>query len=225
MSGLVVADDWISGLPVAVQARISSRLHPRQLPAGVTLVAAGSPAAAIHRVAAGFIKQTAIGEDGERRLLTLYAAGACFAETAVIAGLPHNHTAVALTDARAESLPTADFWRLYAAHPEIANALCRKFAGAIRRQVADREERVSTRLRGRIARLFDDLAAAAGVAEPDGRLRVDLPITQLDLAAHLGLTRQSIQRELGAFGSDRSIERLPRGWLVNRHILSRWYGA
>jgi CRP-like cAMP-binding protein len=215
MSALVVADDWIARLPAHLQDEVASRVTIRSVCAGDEFARAGSAAQAIFRVRSGFLKQTGLQEDGERTLLTIYAAGACFAETAVVAGLPLNHTTIAFTDSVVECLASGDFWDLYNLHREFPDALCRKFAQSIRRQVADRELRASTRLGSRVAVLFVDLARKAGVAEPDGRHFVALPITQSDVAEHLGVTRQSVQREMARFKRDGSIVRHSGGWLVN----------
>jgi CRP-like cAMP-binding protein len=38
---------------------------------------------------------------------------------------------------------------------------------------------------------------ACGRTEADGSITIDLPLTQNDLADHLGVTRQAVQREIG----------------------------
>lgn len=215
MSGLVVADDWIGGLPARLREQIAARVTVLRVAAGAECARAGAPADTIYRVRSGFLKQTGLQEDGERTLLTIYAAGACFAETAVVAGLPLNHTTIAFTDAVVECLGAADFWHFYNTYREVPDALCRKFAHSIRRQVADRELRAATRLGSRIAILFGDLARTAGIAEPDGRRRVELPLTQGDVAQHLGVTRQSVQREMTTLKSAGAIVRQAAGWLVD----------
>lgn len=220
MAGLVVADDWMARLPEPARAAIDAALVPERVAAGRPVAVEGTPADALFRVRAGYVKQTGIGEDGGITLLVVYAPGACFAETALIAGGMLNHTAVALTDVTVERLPADAFWRLYHAHPAIADALCRKFAGAIRRQVVDREERAALRARDRIARLFAHLATSAGAVEPDGRHRVDLALTHGDIAAHLHLTRQAVQREVAAFKQVGSVLRVGRGWLIDRGALT-----
>ncbi|AUW57013.1 hypothetical protein C1T17_01860 [Sphingobium sp. SCG-1] len=215
MSGFVVAEDWISSLPELVCQEAMAQMSVRQIAAGAELARVGNPAEAIYRVKSGYLKQTGLQEDGERTLLTIYAAGACFAETAVIVGQPLNHTTIALTDATVECLPAQAFWRLYRNCPEVSDALCRKFAQSLRRQVAEREQFASARLNAKIASLFADLGTRTGSVEADGRLRISIPFTQFDLAAHFGVTRQSVQRELSSFKSNRSIIKQSCGWVVD----------
>ncbi len=215
MEGFVVADDWIGNLSPPIREAIAAQMVLRTGPAGMELLRAGDPLLAIYRVSAGFLKQTGLQEDGERTLLTIYGPGACFAETALIVGAPLNHTTVALTAAAVECLPAPAFWNLYRAHSEIPDALCRKFAHALRRAVSVRESSASARLNARIELLFTTLARKAGTAQADGRLRVDIPFTQYDVAAHLGVTRQSVQRELTTFKLDGSVLKQSHGWLID----------
>lgn len=211
----MVADDWIGLLSPPVRRAVSAEMVIRSIPAGATLVRAGSLAEHVFRVRSGFLKQTGLQEGGECTLVTIYGPAACFAETAVVVDAPLNHTTVALTPAVVECLPTPAFWTLYRAHGEIPDALCRKFAHAVRRSVMIRETTASVRLNTRLELLFAGLAQKLGVIQPNGVQRVDIPFTQLDLSAHLGVTRQSIQRELAGLKLDGSVARAPRGWLVD----------
>jgi CRP-like cAMP-binding protein len=215
MSGFVVADDWIATLPEPVGRAIMAEVQVRTVRAGAEFLRAGDMPEAIYRVRSGFLKQTGLQENGERTLMTIYAPGACFAETALVVEQPLNHTTIALTNAVVECLPAAAFWKLYRAHGEIPDALCRKFAKSVRRAIATREVTASTRLGGKLALLFSDLAGKIGDERADGRNWISIPFTQFDIAAHFGVTRQSVQRELGRLKIDGLIVKQPGGWLVD----------
>jgi predicted transcriptional regulator len=43
-----------------------------------------------------------------------------------------------------------------------------------------------------------NIAEHCGEAMKEGGIRIPLPITQSDIADHLGATRQAVQREIGA---------------------------
>jgi CRP-like cAMP-binding protein len=75
-----------------------------------------------------------------------------------------------------------DSWELYRRHPEIPETLCRKFAGAISRQMASRGQRASQRLGKRVAMMFDNLAEHAGSETSEGGVRIALPVTQRNIA-------------------------------------------
>lgn len=214
MQGFIVADDWIARLASPVRQAIEAQMLERPIAPGAELVRSGSMPEAIYRVRSGHVKQTGLQEGGERTLVTIYGPGACFAETAMVMSAPLNHTTVGLTDAVVECLPGAAFWDLYSSHREIPDALCRKFATALRRVIAMREQAATSRLAPRMKLLFAELARTGKVLD-DGRRQIDVPFTQFDLAAHFGVTRQSVQRELTSFRTDKIVLKQSRGWLVD----------
>jgi CRP-like cAMP-binding protein len=196
--GLLGHENWIATLPAAVQQEISARMIPRDLAAGELLIEAGSEPLGIYQVERGYLRLIAYHPDGRQTLIVIYRAGNCFSESPLVAGRSPNHTTLAMTPARVRLLRTEDFWTLYHRHPEISDALCRKFATSMSRLLSRREIAVTHRLRAMVAFIFCNLAAECGAAEPDGSITIDLPLTQKDLADHLDVTRQAVQREVGA---------------------------
>ncbi|WP_225883486.1 helix-turn-helix domain-containing protein [Sphingomonas aliaeris] len=59
------------------------------------------------------------------------------------------------------------------------------------------------------------MAEQSGFLQPDGTHLIDIPFTQVDLAGHLGVTRQSVQRELAGLKATGSVSKRARGWLVD----------
>lgn len=214
MNGIVNRENWFDALPEPVRAAIGGRLQPIDLAAGTPLYAAGDPARGVFQVADGFLRLTGLQEDGRQVLITIYAAGACFAETAVIARRRLNHSVAALGPATVHLLPAAEFWQLYERFPAIADALCRKFAGTIGRQLAERESRAAQRLGQRIAAVFVDLAADAARATTSAAI-VSLPITHTDLAEFFDVTRQSIQREMTLLNQATGLRKIGTVWHVD----------
>ena len=66
---------------------------------------------------------------------------------------------------------------------------------------------------GRLASRLARIAGEAGRAQPDGSIRLPSPLTQGDLAAMIGCTRQSVNKLLGMFTDDGLI-RLERDSIV-----------
>lgn len=196
MHSILNTEDWIKFLPQDVQNEMRDQMQPIAVSAGNPLSSAGEPAIAMFQVESGFLRLTGLQEDGRQVLFTIYGPGACLAETAIVAQRPLNHSVIAMTDARVRRLPAAAFWDLYQRHPSISDALCRKFAKTVSRQLGARESRVSDRLGRRIVTMFAELAATCGERLHDGSVQVALPITQTDIAEFFDVTRQSIQREI-----------------------------
>jgi CRP/FNR family cyclic AMP-dependent transcriptional regulator len=212
--GLLTSENWIGSLPEAVRAEIIARASVTRLRAGEEFSAAGQTPGGIFQVVEGYLRLTGLQEDGRLNLITVYSAGNTFAETAVVARRPLNHSTQAITATTVRCLAQGDFWELYEAHREIPDALCRKFAAAIGRQLASRQLGTSRRLGKRVGMIFEELAHTTGAPLPDGRIAINLPITQQDFADHLGVARQSIQREIKDLKAAGLIGREHRQWHV-----------
>jgi CRP/FNR family cyclic AMP-dependent transcriptional regulator len=212
--GIINRENWIGELPKTVRDAVERRMTTFLVEPGMPVKRAGEAATRIFQVESGFLSLIGLHADGRQALITIYAAGNCFSETAMISKRVHNHTTVALTPAVMRQLEQNDFWELYHSHPEIPEALCRKFAQAISRQMASREQRATQRLGRRIATMFDNLAAHAGEAAAEGGIRISLPITQSDIADLFDVTRQSVHREVSHLKQLKLVEKQQGEWIV-----------
>jgi len=197
LPGVLSTENWIAALPDVVQREIREAMITRELAPGEVLTEAGALPEGFYQVEAGYLRLVADQADGRQILILIYRPGNCMAESTLVADRTSNHTTIALTDARVRLVSRDDFWRLYRRHPEIPEALCRKFARNISRLLARRELTTTRRLREMVAFVFCNLAEECGRPEPDGSIVIELPLTQNDLADHLGVTRQAVQREVG----------------------------
>lgn len=212
--GVINRENWIGSLPSSVRSAIEARMTRFSVEPGMPVKRAGEAATRIFQVESGFLSLIGLHLDGRQALITIYGAGNCFSETALIVGRVHNHTTMALTPAVMRQLDRDDFWELYHKHPEIPEALCRKFAEAISRQMASREQRATQRLGQRIASMFINLMDHAGVELPGGSVRIPLPITQSNIADLFDVTRQSVHREVGHLRKLSLIEKQQGEWVV-----------
>ena len=214
MHSLLNTEDWIGSLPPEVHSAMREQMQSITVGAGQAVARAGEPATAMYQVESGYLRLTGLQEDGRQVLITIYGPGACFAETALVAHRPLNHSTFGMTAASVRCLPAAAFWRLYQQHRSIADALCRKFANTVSRQLAAREARAADRLGKRIAMMFSGLAASCGERLPDASIRVILPITQTDIAEYFDVTRQSIQREMTRLKRTGQLAKVDGTWRI-----------
>jgi CRP-like cAMP-binding protein len=110
-------------------------------------------------------------------------------------------------------LPREQFRELLATEPAIRDAILAALAGELRRLTNHVEELHFLDITGRLASRLARLAAETGRAQPDGSIRLGSPLTQGDLAAMIGCTRQSVNKLLGMFTDDGLI-RLERDSIV-----------
>ncbi len=212
---MITSDNWIGQLPPHVREAMLARMTLVDIAAGATLIRAGDQARGTYQVESGYFRLLGLNSDGRQVLILIYGPDNCFGESPLIARRPANHTTVALTDARVRFLAERDFWELYNAHREIPDALCRKFANNTSRQFALRELRSTLRLRQLINYGFATLAEQCGTPCPDGSTLIDLPLVQSDFADFFEVTRQAVQREIGALKRDGIISQRRDQWLVH----------
>ena len=212
--GIINRENWIGALPDSVRLAVQARMTSFAVEPGMPVKRAGEAATRIFQVESGFLSLIGLHADGRQALITIYAAGNCFSETAMISRRMHNHTTIALTPAVMRQLDGQAFWELYHRHPEIPEALCRKFAEAISRQMASREQRATQRLGKRVAMMFANLAEHAGSGTSDGGVRIALPITQSDIADLFDVTRQSVHREVTYLKQLKLVDRHRKDWII-----------
>ncbi len=100
-----------------------------------------------------------------------------------------------------------------ASEPAIRDALFAALAAELRRLTRHVEELHFLDITGRLAARLVRLAEEQGKDQPDGSIRLDAPLTQGDLAAMVGCTRQSVNKLLGLFVDD-GLLRLEREAIV-----------
>jgi len=215
VTGIVHDENWIAELPVSVREALLQRTSSRSIDSGETLKAAGEVPDAIYQVESGYLKLMGLYPDGRNMLIELYGPGNSFGETAVIVHRDgHFHSTVALVPTRVRRLSRDDFWELYRAHPSIPEALSRKFAHKITRMFNSREIKATLRLRSQIASLLSNLAHHCGSPQHDGSVRIDLPLSHNDIAEHLDVTRQAVQREVSALRQAGLVMQTGGGWTL-----------
>lgn len=223
---MMTRENWIGELPARVQAEIAERMTMLHIPAGESFRRAGEIGSAVYHVHAGYLKLHGLHPDGNRVLIVIYRPGNCFGESPLVARRPHNHSTVAMTDCKVRSLSEKDFWEIYAAHPAVPDALCRKFANVMTRQFASRELRVAHRLRDRLVTALRVLAQECGEAMADGSILIPLPLSQSDFAEYLEVTRQAVQREMGAMKAADIVDQHRDFWVIKRpELLDRRLAA
>lgn len=212
---LITEENWIAELPAAAREAMVARMSYRELAPGSDVVRAGDPPRKMVQVVSGYVRLSGVQAEGRRSLITIYGPGNSYGETALVSHRDFNHTTTAMTAAMIAELATNDFWEVYHRYPEIPEALCRKFARAISRQIVGRDLRAEHRLGERIVMLFENLAARCGRREGD-HVTILIPFSQNDIADHFDVTRQSVQREVTALKRAGLLEKRGGAWIVRQ---------
>ncbi len=214
LPGIVNTENWVAGLPDPVRLAIHERMVTKTYSPGDVLRAVGDQPNGFYQLESGYLRVIGYHPDGTQTLVLIYRPGNCMAESTIIAKRPSNHTTIAMTEARVRYMTMDDFWALYHLHREIPEALCRKFAGNMTRLLTRRELAATRRLRDMVAFVFCNLGEECGRREVDGAITIDMPLTQNDVADHLGVTRQAVQREIGALKKFGIVDKRDGHWRV-----------
>jgi CRP/FNR family cyclic AMP-dependent transcriptional regulator len=202
-----------SGLgPEPLQA-IAQTLRRRRFRRGEVLFHEGDPGDSLFIVASGAVKVVVPSEEGDEAILATLRRGDFLGELALLDGAPRSASAIALEATETMALPRDRFKALVASEPVIRDALLSSLAGELRRLTAHVAELHFLDLTGRLAARLARLAEEHGTREADGSIRLDAPLTQSDLAAMIGATRQSVNKLLGEF-EEEGLLRLERDSIV-----------
>ena len=143
----------------------------------------------------GLIKVANDNPDGKEIVLNFLGAGDAYGEMAVFGGETRSADAIALEASEVFTVYARDLLPVLAAHPqalfEIVQVLCEKL-----RDASAAIEDNSLDMRRRLARGLLRLALQHGKTSKEG-IRVNLTMSQSELAAYLGLSRENVNRLLG----------------------------
>jgi CRP-like cAMP-binding protein len=198
--------------PEALEA-IARSLRIRHFRRGEVLFHEGDPGDALFIVASGAVKVVVPSEEGEEAILATLKRGDFLGELALLDGAPRSASAIALEATDALTLPRDQFRALADAEPAIRGALLEAMARELRRLTRHVAELHFLDLTGRLAARLVRLAEEHGERLADGSVRLDAPLTQSDLAAMIGATRQSVNKLLGEF-EEEGLLRLERDSIV-----------
>ena len=201
------------GLAEESRLAIAATLRRRRFRRGEVLFHEGDPGDSLLIVASGSVKVVVPSEEGDEAILATLRRGDFLGELALLDGAARSASAIALEATEALALPRDRFNALVASEPAIRDALLSSLAGELRRLTAHVAELHFLDLTGRLAARLARLAEEHGVRGADGSIRLDAPLTQGDLAAMIGATRQSVNKLLGEFEGE-GVLRLERDAIV-----------
>jgi CRP/FNR family transcriptional regulator len=185
----------------------------RRLTRGQTLMWEGDAAACVANVISGVLKLTTAGVGGDEQIVGL-AWPSDFIGSPF--GTNMQFSVTALTDGEVCLFGRADFENFLTVHPDLERALLRR-AFADLEQMRGFMAMLGRRTAGqRVAALLLALAGAEDGAEKDGNL-IALPLSRQEMADLLGLTIETVSRQLGRL-TDAGLIALPdrRSVLVRR---------
>jgi CRP/FNR family transcriptional regulator, cyclic AMP receptor protein len=204
---------FFAGLDPDALERLASGMRARRFRRGEVIFHVGDPGDALFVIVSGDVKISLPSETGEEAILATLRPGAVFGELALLDGAPRSASATALSATETVVLPRDRFRDLIATEARVRDALLASIAGELRRLTQHVEELhfldITGRLAARLVRLAEE-----GSPTDDGAVRLRANLTQADLAAMVGCTRQSVNKLLGQFSEDGLIRQEREGIVV-----------
>ena len=195
MAGIRGLDSWLDALPSPVRETVEGELRPLAVADGNAVYSIGDSGRECYFIDRGRVRILDYSTGGKELQLMNLRAGASFGETSLIDGLPRSDNAYAVGQTDLLILERGAFERLSARHREIAEGLNLHLSYRLRLASAAVRDASILTLRDRLPRLLTRLAYSHGRREASGAILVQ-DVSHSDLANMLGVTRQTVSREL-----------------------------
>ncbi len=174
---------------------LASRGRVYAYPAGTIIFREGDPGDSLHIVISGRVRIAVLSPSGEEATLALLGPGESCGELSLLDGKPRSASAIASEATKTLVVKRDDFLRWLSGRPGAARALLETLSLRMRRTDEALADLAFMDLTQRLAKRLLDLAGA----NPSGpRLR----ITQSELAAMLGASRESVNKQLNGFARE-----------------------
>jgi len=157
----------------------------------------GDPAFGLMAVLKGRVKLSSRSADGKEILFDILDPGRIFGEVALLDGKPRAHDATALEDTRLLVLSRRDLMPVLYAQPQLCVRIMTELCSRLRRTDELVEDMHFLGLSQRFGKRLLRLAERFGRSDRHGRVRIELALTQQELAGLVGMTRESINKQIG----------------------------
>jgi CRP/FNR family transcriptional regulator, cyclic AMP receptor protein len=186
---------FLSALNPPERAAFVAAGRDRHFADGETIMRQGDPAAGVLAIVSGRVKVSVVGAGGREVVLQFPGSGALIGELATLSGGSRAATVTAVGDVDTLELSAVDFRRFISGHPRVAGLVVEHVTSLLAeadRQLVDMATRDVT---GRVAARLLELADQAD-ASSQNTVRISLALTQDELAAWTGASREAVAKAL-----------------------------
>lgn len=156
------------------------------------------PGQVLYVIKEGKVKICLISPDGQEMTLVVFGKGECFGEFAILDGLPRSADAVALEKVECYTLQRSDFHNAIMKNPRIAIQVLEVLSKRLRTTDDMVEDLIFLDVYGRVAKKLLELADTHGEKMENGT-RINVRLTQQELASMVGASRESVNKVMGYF--------------------------
>src|SRR5436190_5310084 len=188
--------DFLGLLDERERADLEAIGTPRRAPRGQAILAEGQVPDRVVLLQRGYVKVVAAGSDGQEVVLAFRGPGALLGEQALVDGAPRSAGVVAVEAVEMLVVAASTFRRYLDERPRISMAL----VAMLSRRLRDSDHRLvqfaTSDTLGRVAARLVQLCDENGSPDDKGGIRIELPLTQEDLAGWTGSSLEATARGL-----------------------------
>jgi CRP/FNR family transcriptional regulator/CRP/FNR family cyclic AMP-dependent transcriptional regulator len=188
---------FFAGLSDQELQTLANSLEKRAFSKGMIIFHKRSPGDTMYIIESGKVRIFILSASGQEISVNIYGPGNIFGELALLDGLPRSAGAIALEKTVTLTLHRDDFLRHLEAYPRMAQSIIEVLSARLRYTTAYVESLAFLKVHDRVAAKLLELAERYGT-EKEG-IEIGLQLTQAELAAWVGATRESINKALGHF--------------------------
>ncbi len=155
----------------------------------------GDPSDHVHILISGWVRVSATMDDGREVLYALRGPGDVLGDIAAVSGRSRTASVRSLEPVTVVQLSGAQFLACLRARPEIAIAMIKSVVTRLRGAERARDDSATLGVPQRVAAQLVRLVAEHG-SPVEGGVRIDIPLSQQDIADQVGAALRTVAREM-----------------------------
>lgn len=200
-----------SELEESARAKLSAMIHTKRYASGEVVFREGDPGDSMLVVMRGHVRILTTADDGKGIILAMLGPGEVIGEIALLSGGERSAEAISEGAVELAVLSKRDLIPYLERNPKICIRLLRILALRLRDTSETLKDRTFLSLEARFAKSILKLSDAFG-RETENGIRIELKLSQKNLGEMLGVSRESINKQLQAW-SGQGIARFNRGYI------------
>ena len=194
-----------NGIDTEELTRIAQTMARRRYRRDEVIFHEGDPGDSLHVVVAGRVKITRESAEGDEAIVVILVPGDSFGELVLLDGAPRSATATTMEPTETLVMARSTFVELVEGGSPFRSQLLTGIARRIRRLTDQLAEVHFLDLAGRLALQLTRLAEESAPGETT-EITLNTNLTQSDLAAMVGGTRQRVNQIIGDFADEGLLE-------------------
>jgi CRP-like cAMP-binding protein len=191
-------------LPAETLENLSRYARLQNFAKGDVIVQKGATGGGMMAMVEGRVKISTVSPDGKEVILDFINPGEVFGEIALLDNRERTADAIAMEACQVLVLERRDFLPFLERHPQTCIKLLSVLCGRLRHTNQLIEDSLFLNVESRFAKRLLGFARQYGEPQPDGIL-IRLKLSQQEIAALIGVTRESVNKQLSAWQE--------RGWV------------